>query len=173
MRRTIIVAAFALFAIPTSAMAADTTRAAADDATAAARAECRAEKQGTGTKLFKQTYAAKSTSRAMKACVAATEPVVAAAAKNAAKTCKAMRTDDPATFEATYGTKKNAYGKCVSATAKATTEEATEARVNAAKTCKAMRADDRTAFDTTYGTKKNAFGKCVSATAKANADGDA
>jgi hypothetical protein len=38
---------------------------------------------------------------------------------NAAKTCKALRTDDKAAFEATYGTKKNAFGKCVSATAKA------------------------------------------------------
>ncbi len=39
--------------------------------------------------------------------------------KNAAKTCKTMRTDDPSGFAQKYGTKKNAFGKCVSSTAKA------------------------------------------------------
>lgn len=43
----------------------------------------------------------------------------AAATKNAARTCKALRTSDKAGFAARYGTKRNAFGKCVSATAKA------------------------------------------------------
>ena len=38
---------------------------------------------------------------------------------NAAKTCKALRTDDADAFAERYGTKPNAFGKCVSATAKA------------------------------------------------------
>ena len=59
---------------------------------------------------------------------------------------------------------KNAYGKCVSAKAKAAVEEETDAVVAAAETCKAMKADDAATFEATYGAKKNAFGKCVSAT---------
>jgi hypothetical protein len=41
---------------------------------------------------------------------------------SAAKACKAERATDPAAFKAKYGTNKrksNAFGKCVSATAKA------------------------------------------------------
>jgi hypothetical protein len=38
---------------------------------------------------------------------------------NAAKTCKMLKAEQQATFEAAYGTKKNAFGKCVSETAKA------------------------------------------------------
>ena len=34
-----------------------------------------------------------------------------------------MKTDETAAFESAYGTKKNAFGKCVSATAKAQDEE--------------------------------------------------
>jgi hypothetical protein len=38
---------------------------------------------------------------------------------NGAKTCKKLKAEDKAAFEAAYGTKKNAFGKCVSKTAKA------------------------------------------------------
>ena len=37
----------------------------------------------------------------------------------AAQTCKKLKAEQTATFEATYGTKQNAFGKCVSETAKA------------------------------------------------------
>jgi RTX calcium-binding nonapeptide repeat (4 copies) len=147
--------------------------AAAQDPAPTATEACRAEKQGMGTKLFKQTYAAKSTSKAMAACVAKREPAVATDTKNAAKECKAERTADPAAFAEKYGTnenKSNAYGKCVSSKAEEATEAETEARVNAAKTCKAERAADPAAFVEKYGknkNKKNALGKCVSQTAKA------
>lgn len=136
---------------------------------ATAKAACKAEKHETGTQVFKRTYAAKSTSKAMEACIAKREPAVEDAADNAAQECKAERTADPAAFTEKYGankSKKNAYGKCVSGKVQEATEEETEARVNAAKTCKALRAEDKTAFEAEYGTKKNAFGKCVSATAK-------
>lgn len=36
---------------------------------------------------------------------------------NAAKTCKKLKAEQKAAFEAAYGTKKNAFGKCVSKTA--------------------------------------------------------
>jgi hypothetical protein len=38
---------------------------------------------------------------------------------NAAKTCKKLKAEQRATFEAAYGTKKNAFGRCVSEMAKA------------------------------------------------------
>ncbi len=167
MRRTLIVAALALLAIPGSALAADTTGA------ATAKAACQDEKQQAGTRVFKRTYAAKSTAKAMHACIAKRAPAVEDAADNAAQACKTERAADPAAFAEKYGTnknKKNAYGKCVSGKAQEATDEETKARVNAAKTCKALRADNKTAFEAEYGTKKNAFGKCVSATAKTGED---
>jgi hypothetical protein len=165
MRSLLIVAALALLALPATAVA--------EDPTTDAKAACKAEKHATGTKLFKQTYAAKSTAKAMKACIEKRAPAVAADAKNAAQECKDERKADPDAFAAKYGKNgngKNAYGKCVSGKASAATEEETDARVNAAKTCKALRADDKAAFEAQYGTKKNAFGKCVSQTAKADED---
>jgi hypothetical protein len=38
---------------------------------------------------------------------------------NAAKTCKKLKAEQKAAFETAYGTKKNAFGKCVSKTARA------------------------------------------------------
>ena len=75
-----------------------------------------------------------------------------------------------AAFGDLYGTnanKSNAFGKCVSARAKAN-RHATSHAVSA---CRAEQAADATAFKTKYGTnagKANAFGKCVSAKAKAS-----
>ena len=43
--------------------------------------------------------------------------------KNAAKECKAARKDDPVAFAEAWGEGKNAYGKCVSATARADDDE--------------------------------------------------
>lgn len=107
------------------------------------------------------------------ACVAAQTAHEAQNTTNAAKTCKTERgttTVSRAAFAAKYGTNandKNAFGKCVSATAKAKTGEDQTAELNAAKTCKAERgttAASKLAFASKYGTnasKKNAFGKCV------------
>jgi hypothetical protein len=101
---------------------------------------------------------------------------------NAAKECKAQRSEDPTGFATQWGTPgqnganrngKNAFGKCVSATAKAKEkkadakdeQDATEFK-NAAKECANERSEDAEGFKTTYGTEgsnwKNAFGKCVS-----------
>ena len=124
-------------------------------------------------------------------CVAALVPVAASAAdpspsdfKNAAKYCKALKAASGSNFASMFGTKKNAYGKCVSKTAKkqankdAAQEEA--AHTNAAQECKAERGDAAFAdshegktFEQFYGTNKNgknAYGKCVSGKAKAKHD---
>lgn len=88
--------------------------------------------------------------------------------KNAAKYCKAMRTTKGVeVFNAEYGTnpnKKNAYGKCVSATAKAKAEkreDAEEAAESKAATaaCKKQQAENAAKFTQDY---KN-FGQCVKA----------
>ena len=104
------------------------------------------------------------------------------AEKNAAKMCKSERgttAQTIAAFKAKYGTntnKANAFGKCVSATAKklnAEDEAEQAAEENAAKKCKAERGTTPQtiqAFKDKYGTnhnKANAFGKCVSKLAKA------
>jgi hypothetical protein len=102
-------------------------------------------------------------------CVAAIAPAAASAAdpapadfKNAAKFCKALKKASGANFASMFGTtKKNAYGKCVSQTAKkdATEDQAQEkqARNDAVEECRAVKTPG----------SKNAFGKCVSEKAKA------
>jgi hypothetical protein len=68
-----------------------------------------------------------------------------------------------------YGTnagKANAFGKCVSAKAKANRQ----ANSDAVSACRTEQTADATAFKAKYGTGKNgnnAYGKCVSDTAKA------
>ena len=102
---------------------------------------------------------------------------------NAAKECKAARSGDPTGFATEWGTPgqnganrngKNAFGKCVSATAKAKEkkadakdqEDATEFK-NAAETCDDERSRGEEAFNSKWGENEsddNAFGKCVSRT---------
>ena len=115
--------------------------------------------------------------------VAAIAPTAASAAdpapsdfKNAAHYCKAFKKASGANFASMFGSKKNAYGKCVSQKAKTKKDAADQAdakaiakRKSAAKTCATERKADADAFKAKYGTnanKSNAFGKCVSATAK-------
>jgi hypothetical protein len=93
--------------------------------------------------------------------------------KNAAKYCKAVRESKGVdAFQTQYGTnknKKNAYGKCVSATAKAKAEKREDtAETNAATAeCKKQQAADAAKFAQDY---KN-FGQCVK-TQKADEDTD-
>jgi len=80
--------------------------------------------------------------------------------KNAAKYCKALKTASGSNnFASMFGTKRNAYGKCVSSTAKQRADQdarqAKAAKQSAAQACQAEKAKG-----------KNAYGKCVSATAK-------
>jgi hypothetical protein len=99
------------------------------------------------------------------------------AEKNAAKKCKDMRKNNAASYATLYGTKPNAYGKCVSAQAKLETETdaaaSEDAKENAAKACKKERdqlgvAEFKTKYaPLTHPNGANAYGKCVSKLAKA------
>jgi hypothetical protein len=99
------------------------------------------------------------------------------AEKNAAKKCKDMRKNSAASFATLYGTKPNAYGKCVSAQTKLESEteaEASEdAKENAAKACKKERDTlgvpefKKKYAPLTHPNGANAYGKCVSKLAKA------
>jgi hypothetical protein len=152
--------------------------------------ECRTERGGTAAtrEAFRVRYGTNKTGRnAYGKCVSRMARAEAAerrvARTNAAKACKAERSELGAqAFADKYGTnksKRNAYGKCVSTTAKALNEEedaedleAANARKAAAKDCASERSDiGRAAFADKYGTnksKRNAFGKCVSATVRAD-----
>jgi hypothetical protein len=99
------------------------------------------------------------------------------ATKNAAKKCKDLRKTNSASFATLYGTKPNAFGKCVSAIAKLQSETEAEAsadaKENAAKACKKERDETlgAAAFKAKYApvthpNGANAFGKCVSKLAK-------
>jgi hypothetical protein len=97
---------------------------------------------------------------------------------NPARTCRAVRTQlTPSVFDRTYGKNandRNAFGKCVSMTAKAQARNES----SASGTCKAEQSDPNFAnthggqtFDHVYGTntdQSNAFGKCVASKAKAD-----
>jgi hypothetical protein len=83
--------------------------------------------------------------------------------KNAAKYCKAVREAKRVdAFQTQYGTnknKKNAYGKCVSATAKANAgkREDSEEQNAATAACKKQQSENATKFAQDF---KN-FGQCV------------
>ena len=93
--------------------------------------------------------------------------------KNAAKYCKAVRESKGVdAFQTAYGknkNKQNAFGKCVSQTAKAKAEKREDtAETNAANAeCKKQQAADAAKFAQDY---KN-FGQCVKAT-KGDTDDD-
>ena len=95
---------------------------AAEDATQekaakeAAREECRALKTPGSKNAFGKCVSEKA--KAKKAEADAEDEAQEDDRVNAAKTCKGLKKDEAATFEKTYGTKRNAFGKCVSKTAK-------------------------------------------------------
>jgi hypothetical protein len=175
MTRIAILSAFVALAVP-AAVAAQTTTPSPENSASAA---CKAERKAMGEATFKATYGTnRNKSNAFGKCVSKRTRSEQANASNAAKQCKAERADPNfaanhggKTFAQFYGANKNgenAYGKCVSAKAKAASEAQTRANVNAAKKCKADRKADPAAFAAKWGTRRNAFGKCVSATAKAS-----
>ena len=102
-------------------------------------------------------------------CAAAIAPTTASAQdpnradfKNAAAFCKEFKAKAGTNnFASMFGTKKNAYGKCVSQTAKKDaaedSQQAKQARSEAVEECRAVKTPG----------SKNAFGKCVSGKAKA------
>jgi len=178
----LVIAAMGTMALAAPVMADDNS---GSSSTPTPEQQCRTEQTQMGSATFKQTYGTnKNKSNAFGKCVSkrttATSDANEQAHTNAAKSCKAEEAADPAAFQTKYGTGKNgsnAYGKCVSQTAKAQenqqVSDETSADVSAAKSCKAERAADPAAFKAKYGTNKNksnAFGKCVSQKAKAQQD---
>ena len=141
---------------------------------------CSALRTASGEANFKAAFGTNKTkSNAFGKCVAKQTPVEQKAVKAAKNTCKAEQADPNfaaahggKTFDQFYGTNKNgknAYGKCVSAKAKAANADETRTVVKAGKTCKAERRElGKEAFTAKYGGKANAFGKCISAEAKAD-----
>jgi len=123
---------------------------------------CRQIRAQDGRATFRQAY------HSFAGCLKQQKPNSTQDISNAAKTCKAERSSDPAAFKAKYGTNggnasgagANAFGKCVSTIAKQNAKSDASDAVAAAKTCKALKADLAT-FQAAYGTGKNAFGKCV------------
>jgi len=163
----------------------------------AAIKQCKSERGKTKAtrKAFKAKY--HSFRRCVRQNAAEEHAEKVAALKNAAKQCKAERSDpdfgaahDGKTFQEFYGSNKNgrnAFGKCVSTKAREQKqaedqEDAQEVQAfkNAAKECAAERSDPGfpaahggKTFDDFYGTnhnKRNAFGKCVSSKSQTYVD---
>jgi hypothetical protein len=124
---------------------------------------CRQIRAQDGRATFRQAY------HSFAGCLKQQKPNSTQDISNAAKTCKAERSSDPAAFRAKYGTNAgntsgagaNAFGKCVSTIAKQNAKNDVSDSVAAAKACKALKSGDLATFQSTYGTTKNAFGKCV------------
>ena len=163
-------------AFPVGAAAEETTPSPTNNAAKT----CKALRAASGETNFKNAFGTNKTkSNAFGKCVSKQAKVEETAVKQSKSTCKTEQ-DDPnfaashggKTFEQFYGTNKNgnnAYGKCVSAQAKAKNDDETETQVKAGKACKAeLRELGRKAFNAKYGGKANAFGKCISAEAKAD-----
>lgn len=102
---------------------------AADQSSAQSTAEqnCRSERS-TDPTAFTQKYGTnKNGKNAFGKCVSghantlagATEAGQTKALENAAKACRGLKSSDPAGFAQSYGTARNAFGKCVSQHAKA------------------------------------------------------
>jgi hypothetical protein len=142
-------------------------------------ATCRSIRTQLGAALFNKTYGTNAGDQnAFGKCVSATAKSqnhneVAAASSSAASSCKSQQSDATfavnhggKTFEQYYGTNadgSNAFGRCVSTTAKAASHAQGKAVVNAARSCQSEQKADPAAFKTKYGT----FGTCVSTKAKA------
>lgn len=182
MRKIASLAVTAALALPCAAFADGSA-----DGTSPAKS-CKEQRTAIGAVAFRDLYGTnKNRSNAFGKCVARLTRTQQAerqdARDNAPAKCRAERDADPAAFADKYGSnrgKTNAFGKCVSQTAKADAQEAIaeddDATIAAAKDCKAERRADPDAFAQKYGTnknKRNAFGKCVSQAVKhQDDDGD-
>ncbi len=166
----------ALFALVPAAALAGTTPSPA--AQSQAQKDCTALQTTLGAN-FKPTYGTNANrSNAFGKCVSKLATAEQQNLTAAPGACRAEQSDPNfaathggKTFDQTYGTGnlKNAFGKCVSAKAKAASTQDVQAVEAAAKACSAERATDPAAFKAKYGTnanKANAFGKCVSGKAK-------
>jgi hypothetical protein len=134
-----------------------------------------------GTATFKAAYGTNRTkANAFGKCVshrtAQNTADQGSAQQSAEQQCRAQQNADPAAFKDKYGTnhnEANAFGICVSQTARSISANAETTQVtdedNAANECRSERRQDPAAFKDKYGTnhnKANAFGKCVSEKAR-------
>ena len=173
MKLLVTLAAAAALCVPAAALA-DTPPPTATDISAQS---CTLQLTQLGAAQFKATYGNYGK------CVSKAVQSARATLQNAARACKAERSDagfaaahSGKTFDQFYGSAAskgnsaaaNAYGKCVSAKAKASLQQQTQAIVVAAKQCKADRTSDKVAFAAKYGSKASAFGACVSQSTKSS-----
>lgn len=177
MKRMLVALAVVALAAPFAALAAGSGNGASP-----AQA-CKTEQTAMGNDAFKALYGTNADkSNAFGKCVAKKATQRVKSQSNAVSACRAEQADTTfaashggKTFDQFYGTGKNAkdaFGKCVSAKAKAANDAADANVLNAVKKCKTERASDPAAFKNKYGknsNKANALGKCVAQTAKANA----
>jgi hypothetical protein len=182
MRKIAMLVVMGALAAPSAALASDAST------TPNPAKSCKEQRTAMGVDAFKALYGTnKGKKNAFGKCVSkqekAQDTALQEAKQNAPATCRAEREADPAAFAEKYGTNesnKNAFGRCVSQTAKAAANEAIEEHdddvVAGAKACKAERKLDPAAFAEKYGTNennRNAFGKCVSQQVRADDDEDA
>jgi hypothetical protein len=136
---------------------------------------CKALRTQLGKALFNQTYGKNANDQnAFGKCVSATAKAQVGNEVSASASCKAQQSDPNfaanhggKTFEQYYGTNadgSNAFGMCVSSTAKAANHAQGQAIVNAARACRSEQKADPAAFKTKYGT----FGKCVASKASSH-----
>lgn len=129
---------------------------------------CRAIRTQLTTSVFNKTYGKNANSmNAFGKCVSATAHAQVSNEVSASSSCKAQQSDPNFasthggnTFAQTYGTnadRSNAFGMCVSSTAKAASTAHTHAVVHAAKACKAEQKADPAAFKAQY----ERFSLCV------------
>jgi hypothetical protein len=129
--------------------------------------QCASEKKADRA-AFRQLYG----KHAMRNCIKGTSDEAKAELKNAARECRAERAEDPEAFRESWGTNhngRNAFGKCVSKTARGEVAENVAEFKDAARECRAERRDDPDAFRETWGTNpngRNALGRCVSSKVK-------
>ena len=172
MKRLLLLAALFVLAVPVAYAAPPGGQgeesANASQATSPA-ALCREQRRQMGMANFRSTYAPTGSPKvAFDVCVAKLSQTASTNAKNAAKACQAERAKDPLAFQTKYGkntNKANAFGKCVSMTARGLTEAQQDATLDAAAACRSERQQmGADAFAGKYGTnakKSNAFGKCI------------
>lgn len=167
LRKLMFLAALVLVAVPAGMASAG--------GQSTAQAQCTKLQSTMGAQAFGQAY------QTFGACVSKLAPVDQGNTAAGQSTCKAQQADtsfaanhDGKTFDQFYGTGahgKDAFGRCVSASAKASAAAEQQATPNPAQTCRASRTSmGTTPFNQLYGTntnKSNAFGKCVSKTAQA------
>jgi hypothetical protein len=137
---------------------------------------CQNELAVLGPANFRSLYAPGGTgANAMGKCVSKHARAAAANRTNGARACRAEMAIPEAEFRAAHdgksfaefyganGSDRNAFGKCVSAKARAQNAQQEARLMNAARSCKAERAAGREAFVARYGGRAaSAFGKCVS-----------